>query len=279
MALAGYDFFSDGAYISVSAYASYPLQAASLLAFIAPTVAFCVISRATVAVLLKSAWPFYVRKVTGGKPWAKFHANTFGTLLAAVLRAALWGASILFFGPVLLILAINAKLFAFPTLAAAINDATAGAAAGGEAAITVMAVNLSLVLELLLESLPELALMILNEKALGQERTAVFYLAAAGSVFDILNGVTPIVFWIRKKRSIMGGLGVELFDKWTCPACGEAVDATVLECTKEGCGTQHPELQAPRANSLAAAVDARASGLGLGHHSVASSRTNQQQQL
>ena len=189
-----------------------------------------------------------MRKVTGGKPWAKFRVNTFNAFVAAVLRAALWGPSILFFGPVLLILAVNAKLFAFPTLAAAINDATAGAASGGEAAITVMAVNLSLVLELLLESLPELALMILNEKALGQERTAVFYLAAAGSVLDILNGVWPIVFWIREKRSIMGGLGVELFDKWTCPACGEAVDATVLECTKEGCGTQHPELQAPRAN-------------------------------
>ena len=243
MALAGYDFFSDGIYVSFSEFASFPLQAASLLAFILPTVAFCVISRATVAVLLKSTWAFYVRKVTGGESsWEEFDSiSTFGIFVVAVLRAAVWGVPILFFGPVLLILAINAKLFAFPTLAAAINDA-AGAAGGDDAAITVTAVNLSLVLELLLESLPEFFLMLANEKALGQGYTTVFYLAAAGSVLDILNGVWPIVFWMRKKRSFMGGLGVELFDKWTCPACAQEMDATIMRCKKEGCGGRHPEL-------------------------------------
>ena len=244
MALAGYDFFSDGIYVSFSEFASFPLQAASLLAFILPTVAFCVISRATVAVLLKSTWAFYVRKVTGGKPWEEFDISTFGIFVVAVLRAAVWGASILFFGPVLLILAINAKLFAFPTLAAAINDA-AGAAGGDDAAITVTAVNLSLVLELLLESLPEFFLMLANEKALGQGYTTVFYLAAVGSVLDILNGVWPIVFWMRKKRSFMGGLGVELFDKWTCRMCAQEMDATIMRCKKEGCGGRHPELPRP----------------------------------
>jgi hypothetical protein len=247
LAFAMLDFFSDGYYLATAEYAMYGLQVASMTVFILPTIAFCMLDTGTVSVVLAIARASYVRKVTGGETWNDYNINTFGTFVKTLLRGVLWALPMLILAPlatVLLMLAINCKLFALDTLAKGINDMTGARAAGdATATITVTSVNLSLACELLLESFPQLFIMIKNNQLLGEGGGFAFYFSILTSALAILNGVWPIGFWMKKKGSFTGGLEVELFDKWACADCGMKVGATTLKCTEDSCNGKHPELR------------------------------------
>ena len=165
-----------------------------------------------------------------------------GMLTTTLLRTVLWGGLMIVFGPLLLVLAINAKLFAFDTLASAINSMTGKTGDNNTVTLTTTSVNLSLLCELVLESAPQLIIMAMNQHALGEGGGFAFYFVTVTSGLAILNGVWPIVFWMKHKKSIMGGLDVALFDKWTCAECTKKVGASTMECTKDGCSGTHPEL-------------------------------------
>jgi hypothetical protein len=226
-----------------------------------------VLDSGTVSALFAIMRDFYVRKVTGGEEWNKYAINTFGKFVMTLLRAVVWAVLMLVF-PFVFVLAINCKLFAFDTLAKRINDVTGAAAAGGDAmaTITVTSVNLSLACELLLESFPQLFIMIKNNQMLGEGGGFAFYFSIVTSALAILNGVWPIGFWMKRKGSFMGGLDVELFDKWTCDVCGEEVGATTLKCKEDNCSGEHPELKTKgrRANPTTPRAAAAAAGLGGG---------------
>jgi hypothetical protein len=278
LAFAMLDFFSDGYYLATAEYAMYGLQVASLTVFILPTIAFCMLDTGTVSAVLANARASYVRKVTGGETWNDFNINTFGTFVKTTLRGVLWALPMLVLASltiVLLMLAINCKLFALDTLAKGINDMTgAGAAGDAKAMITVTSVNLSLACELLLESFPQLFIMIKNNQMLGEGGGFAFYFSVLTSALAILNGVWPIGFWMKKKGSFMGGLEVELFDKWTCAVCGEKVGATTLKCTEDSCNGKHPELRTKGRLDAATPHTVTSAGLGDGA-GERSSRTEQ----
>ena len=230
------DFFSDALYVSTATFVSPGLQAAAILFFVLPTVVFCVVGRDFMKHLAVGLWAFYKRKVHGDD--VALQVATFEKAVLWLIRAVVWGAVLLAVAPVWTLLAINCKLFALQRVASAVARES-----GDEATtMTVTAVNLSVLFELVLESVPQFCIALANQRQSGESApTFVFYYTAISSLYSFLSGIWPIAWWWYHKKSLMEAMNVKLYDDWECNRCKHMNSVANIRCTYGECGGKHPD--------------------------------------
>jgi hypothetical protein len=96
-----------------------------------------------------------------------------------------------------------------------------GAVEEDEAAVK--SFNVSIVCELLLETLPQICIVIYNWRSLGAPMDDTFFFAKVSmSLYTFLDGVVPIMFWVGQ-LGFSEGIKVNLYDPWECkdPGCSK----------------------------------------------------------
>ena len=90
--------------------------------------------------------------------------------------------------------------------------------------------NLSLVLELLISTLPSVSITIYNWYQTGRDLHDTLFLVSMGfSFWALFEGLFPLIFWVSKV-GWTHGITVELFDDWVCADCKMVNSASVVEC-------------------------------------------------
>eukprot|EP00937_MAST-01D_sp_MAST-1D-sp2_P004628 g4628.t1 len=259
------DFISDGFYIATAVYDSQGLKAAATVGFFAPTAAFMVFRRKLIyehICRMRKKYQRYLESLGGWTASAGQNALIVG-------RAGAWLVLHLGWYPLSMVLAINCKLFGFESFAKEdYNEETGkGHIIAGQRAESKRksqepdwlkrgngtipqsvrqryrrriefdtranlnkAFNLSILFELLLSTLPSLAITVYNWYATGASwDDRMFLISMAFSCWALVEGAYPLVFWIRK-LSFTEGIKVELFDDWECTACNFKNGAETLKC-------------------------------------------------
>ena len=223
------DVVSDALYFSTQPYYSRTLEAAAFGLLFCPTAIFFVFR-----IDKRKLWNNYCRAVCGqGNKW-RCHE------MPVVLKQC----TIAIFWPVLRFCVldefVNFKLAAFPTVSKRLFPDVEQSHAS-----YLIALNASILVELLFESLPQLCLTVYNTLWTQSDISWTFIVTTAFAALNIANNIWPLAYWMMQakcngKRAI-SGLGVDSKHNWECEDCKEINERDRAKCMTQNCSGKRPE--------------------------------------